>query len=690
MLGDSSSTALGSSSGDASAAAAEAPPTETAHDGGGSGGGGEDERIRGEELGDRSFGGNRWPRQETISLLKIRSDMDVAFRDASVKGPLWEEVSRKLAELGYHRSAKKCKEKFENVYKYHKRTKEGRSGKADGKTYRFFDQLQALENQPSPYSLPPPPPPPQPAAAAATTTQPKAQAPAMQAATTTTIATATPAMSVSISPLHNSTVPSVSNTTATNISSQGTMNLTFPSPPFQAAPTNPTINFPTPPPVQGTAPTPTPPPPFHRISADLMSEYSTSSSTSSDEELEEGGGRRKRKRKWKDFFERLMKEVIHRQEELQKRFLEAIEKREHDRMVREEAWRMQEMTRINREREILAQERSMAAAKDAAVMAFLQKISDQQNIPNISIPNPTPTPTPAPPPPPPSSGQNNTTSITPVISIQTLQPSAPAPAVLIPAPTPVAPVSVSAPMSQLATIDVPKPDNNNNNNNALATTTPMTAGMGGASSSRWPKVEVHALIKLRTDLDAKYQDNGPKGPLWEEISEAMKRVGYNRSAKRCKEKWENINKYFKKVKESNKRRPEDSKTCPYFHQLDALYREKSMKFDPTISSTTTTNDNIMSTATAHHHHQHQLHQFGKSEINVVPLMVQPEQQWPPPPQQPGSSNQHESAESDQPMDRNEEEDEEDDDEDEDEDDEGGDNYELVANKPNSVSNVSAE
>ncbi|PQQ08002.1 trihelix transcription factor GT-2-like [Prunus yedoensis var. nudiflora] len=83
------------------------------------------------------------------TLLEIRSDMDVAFRDASVKGPLWDEVSRKLAALGYHRSAKKCKEKFENVYKYHRRTKEGRTGKSEGKTYRFFDQLEALENQPS-------------------------------------------------------------------------------------------------------------------------------------------------------------------------------------------------------------------------------------------------------------------------------------------------------------------------------------------------------------------------------------------------------------------------------------------------------------------------------------------------------------------------------------------------------------
>ena len=38
--------------------------------------------------------GNRWPRQETLALLKIRSEMDCVFRDATLKGPLWEEVSR--------------------------------------------------------------------------------------------------------------------------------------------------------------------------------------------------------------------------------------------------------------------------------------------------------------------------------------------------------------------------------------------------------------------------------------------------------------------------------------------------------------------------------------------------------------------------------------------------------------------
>ena len=37
---------------------------------------------------------NRWPKQETLALLKIRQDMDGIFRDSNLKHPLWEEVSR--------------------------------------------------------------------------------------------------------------------------------------------------------------------------------------------------------------------------------------------------------------------------------------------------------------------------------------------------------------------------------------------------------------------------------------------------------------------------------------------------------------------------------------------------------------------------------------------------------------------
>lgn len=113
MLGTPSAGPIGNNSAEAASAAAALTSTsaagaaEAAHDSGGGesgevGGGGEaipgggfseDDKARIEE-GERAAGGNRWPRQETLALLKIRSEMDVTFRDSSLKGPLWEEVSR--------------------------------------------------------------------------------------------------------------------------------------------------------------------------------------------------------------------------------------------------------------------------------------------------------------------------------------------------------------------------------------------------------------------------------------------------------------------------------------------------------------------------------------------------------------------------------------------------------------------
>lgn len=52
-----------------------------------------EEAVAGEEA-ERGPSGNRWPSQETLDLLKIRLEMDAVFRDATLKGPLWENVSR--------------------------------------------------------------------------------------------------------------------------------------------------------------------------------------------------------------------------------------------------------------------------------------------------------------------------------------------------------------------------------------------------------------------------------------------------------------------------------------------------------------------------------------------------------------------------------------------------------------------
>ncbi|KAL4557403.1 hypothetical protein LXL04_035580 [Taraxacum kok-saghyz] len=90
----------------------------------------------------------RWPRQETLALLEIRSRLDPCFKEAistNHKAPLWDEISRIMNdEYGYQRSGRKCKEKFENLYKYYKKTKDGKVGKHDGKHYRFFRQLESL------------------------------------------------------------------------------------------------------------------------------------------------------------------------------------------------------------------------------------------------------------------------------------------------------------------------------------------------------------------------------------------------------------------------------------------------------------------------------------------------------------------------------------------------------------------
>ncbi|KAH9611106.1 hypothetical protein KSS87_001282 [Heliosperma pusillum] len=456
--------------------------------------------------GDRSTGGNRWPKQETLALLKIRSDMDAVFRDSTLKGPLWEDISRKLGELGYHRGAKKCKEKFENVYKYHKRTKDGRVGKSDGKTYRFFEELQALEqlNPSSSSSFPQP--------------QPE------------TVQAAVP-VSMVIPAGTNPAGITVTSSVVTPITAQPHVTRVIQQ--HEESPV----------PIYYSSPSATP---------------SSSSLSGSDDEDEVVGTRsRSRKRKWKEFFERLTKEVVDKQEELQKKFLEAVEKRERDRLARDEAWRTQETNRLNREHDVLVHERSMAAAKDAALMSFLQKLSIDPRIvqcPNVVVGNATRVTEPSQPLP------VKSREIHVVLPEQILIQSPPQPQ--------------PQPQSQASAPVLVNMDNRQTSKGGGESNDQLEA-----SSSRWPKAEVEALISLRTQLDEKYQESGPKGPLWEEVSASMKKLGYNRNSKRCKEKWENINKYFKKVKESNKRRPEDSKTCPYFHQLDALYRGKTPRLD---------------------------------------------------------------------------------------------------------------
>lgn len=371
------------------------------------------------------------------------------------------------------------------MHKYYKKTKDGRAGRQDGKSYRFFSQLEALYGGQQ------------------TAAQLESNAAVVAAASL----------------------------------------LTDGRPPMIAKP---------------------PSTEEYNVSAQRPSEVSTgvtlSESTEEDDYDEPGSGEadnqektssKKRKRMTQhegksdtssklDFFETLMKNLLDKQESMQKKFLEFMERREQDRQVREEAWRRQEIARLAREHDLRTQEHALAATRDAALVAFLQKVTGQ----TLQLPQfPTRPPLVVPP------------SIDSVVAAQKQAQSTPPPVTPV---TPAPPPASATPSSQalvLANVDDHDKDSSIDPN-----------------SKRWPKPEVLTLIKLRSDMEPRFQEAGPKGPLWEEISQGMACLGYNRNMKRCKEKWENINKYFRKTKESNKKRPENAKTCPYFHQLDTLYR----------------------------------------------------------------------------------------------------------------------
>ncbi|TVU33724.1 hypothetical protein EJB05_25557, partial [Eragrostis curvula] len=236
---------------------------------------------------------------------------------------------------------------------------------------------------------------------------------------------------------------------------------------------------------------------------------------------------RKRKRRRQEqlsasssFFERLVQRLMEHQESLHRQFLDAMERRERDRAARDEAWRRQEADKFAREAAARAQDRASAAAREAAIIAYLEKLSGE----SITLP-------------------------------------------------PAAPEDDAAVGKEIVAYE--------GGDTVAATVQHM-------STSRWPKHEVEALIRVRTGLEGRFQEPGLKGPLWEEVSSRMAAAGYGRSAKRCKEKWENINKYFRKAKESGKKRPSQAKTCPYFDELDRLYNRGSSSSSaaakPTCSS----------------------------------------------------------------------------------------------------------
>ncbi|KAK7397294.1 hypothetical protein VNO78_18462 [Psophocarpus tetragonolobus] len=430
-----------------------------------------------------------WTNDEVLALLRIRSTMENWFPDLT-----WDHVSRKLAELGFKKSAEKCKEKFEDESRYLDNINYGKSN------YRFLSELEELCQNPDP---------------------------------------GVDGVAVSGEKTHHLGGDNVGHHTCA----------------------------------------------LEENSRDIETAATKQCDIGSDKV--EKSKERKRKRRdrfemFKAFCESVVNKMMAQQEEIHNKLLEDMVKRDQEKFAREEAWKKQELDRMNKELHIMAQEQAIAGDRHATIIEFLKKCAfttttttttplthpqnGNPNHPSHEDHNPNLDPTPSP-----KMIQNHDQTALGAENPSTSDTLLQLPSSSNSSPTPHNPTASSL----------------NNHNNIIpleshsvsaykaTSTTPMVNSESSKDDvgRRWPRDEVLALINLRcTSVSNNNEEKeGNKGPLWERISQGMSELGYKRSAKRCKEKWENINKYFRKTKDVNKKRSLNSRTCPYFHQLSCLY-----------------------------------------------------------------------------------------------------------------------
>lgn len=415
-----------------------------------------------------------WTDEELLALFNIRSTIHNSFPDQLT----WDHVSRKLAELGFKKSAEKCKEKFED---------ENRSYFKNIDSYRFVSELQGLYDQ--------------------------------------------------CHDDHGDVVTKDEN------------------------------------------------------SKDIV--MTKQCGDDDDDEkviLEKSKEIRKRKRRdrfemFKCFCESVVNNMMSQQEQIHNKLLEDILKRDEEKVAKEEAWKKQEMERMNKELDIMAQEQAIANDRQANIIQFFNKYLNGNNKSSKGCSSSSPSP------PTQLHSQNPNYDLPSTRNNNNLEssttPCSNSNIMIEENPSSSDNVVVVVPLQQ-----VPSSSSNNNNNPILesnSTSTLVDSRMEDIKR-RWPRDEVLALINLKcissnnnNNVEEKEgnnnNNNDNKGPLWERISQGMLELGYKRNAKRCKEKWENINKYFRKTKDvvSKKKRSLDSRTCPYFHQLSCLYNKQQEK-----------------------------------------------------------------------------------------------------------------
>ncbi|PKA50069.1 Trihelix transcription factor GT-4 [Apostasia shenzhenica] len=108
-----------------------------------SGGDDQDGRVSGPSPKKRA---ETWLQEETLCLIVLRREMDRLFNTSKSNKHLWGQISAKMREKGFERSATMCTDKWRNLMKEYKKSKHHRSVRGSGGSAKMacYKELEEL------------------------------------------------------------------------------------------------------------------------------------------------------------------------------------------------------------------------------------------------------------------------------------------------------------------------------------------------------------------------------------------------------------------------------------------------------------------------------------------------------------------------------------------------------------------
>lgn len=114
-------------------------------------------------------------------------------------------------------------------------------------------------------------------------------------------------------------------------------------------------------------------------------------------------------------------------------------------------------------------------------------------------------------------------------------------------------------------------EDNTNTTHPLSSSSDLKAPKKRAET--WVQEETRALISLRREIDSLFNTSKSNKHLWDQISLKMREKGFDRSPTMCTDKWRNLLKEFKKVKQNGDRN--GSAKMSYYKEIEEILRERS-------------------------------------------------------------------------------------------------------------------